>query len=40
MDSMKYDYYGNYEDDNDNSFTFSVSDIHKKQFSEFIVKSQ
>jgi len=31
MDSMKYDYYGNYEDDNENSFTFSVSDIHKKQ---------
>ena len=30
MNIQKYDYYGNYE--NDNSNLFSVNDIQKKQF--------
>ena len=28
---MKYDYYGNYENNNDNAYTFSVTEIHKRQ---------
>jgi len=31
MDSMKYDYYGNYDNNADNAFTFNVTEIHKKQ---------
>ncbi len=31
MDFMKYDYYGNYDNGNDDLFSFSINELHKKQ---------